>query len=221
MTMKSVTNSYANKIEILQFPDDYVARPQFFDEQSKLAVKTESGRYIIKAGTPFPSNDANCTGIVLNDLDVTDGDENGAVLVRGHINTARAEENFGGSYSQACKQALKSAIFFYPLGGTVEDVTTIDTTSKLEVGKENPYVIVKLEGTDFAPRQASEQASNYTITPDETGLTTDTITRLNDKVVRIAFKGTVAAGDLKIKVGKNAVVNGVESNEITLTAAGE
>ena len=32
MTMKSVTNAYAVKKEILQFPDDYVARPQFFDE---------------------------------------------------------------------------------------------------------------------------------------------------------------------------------------------
>ena len=114
MTMKSVTNEYANKIEILQFPDDYVARPQFFDEQSTLAVK-ENGRYIIKAGTPFPSNDANCTGIVLNDIDVTDGDENGAVLVRGHINTDRAEENFGGTYTTNCKNALKG-IFFYPLG---------------------------------------------------------------------------------------------------------
>ena len=59
MTIESVTNSYASKIEILQFPDDYVARPQFFDEQSKLAVK-ENGKYIVKAGTPFPSNDANC-----------------------------------------------------------------------------------------------------------------------------------------------------------------
>ena len=45
MTIESVTNSYASKIEILQFPDDYVARPQFFDEQSKLAVK-EEGRFI-------------------------------------------------------------------------------------------------------------------------------------------------------------------------------
>ena len=78
MTMESVTNTYASKKVILQFPDDYVARPQFFDEQSSLAKK-ENGRYIIKAGTPFPSNDGNCTGIVLNDLDVTDGDQNGAV----------------------------------------------------------------------------------------------------------------------------------------------
>lgn len=219
MTMKSVTNSYANKVEILQFPDDYVARPQFFDEQSKLAVKTESGRFVIKAGTPFPSNDANCTGIVLNDLDVTDGDENGAVLVRGHINTARAEENFGGTYTTACKNALKSAIFFYPLGGTVADETIIDTTSKFAVGAENPYVILKLEGADFAPKQASELKTNYEVTPGTTALTLDKATRLCDKLVRLDFTGTAVAGTLKIQAKAATVVNGVASNELSLVIA--
>lgn len=217
MTMKSVTNVYSNKIEILQIPDDYVARPQFFDEQSALAVK-ENGRYIVKAGTPFPSNDANCTGIVLNDLDVTDGDENGAVLVRGHINTARAEENFGGTYSAACKNALKG-IFFYPLGGEVSDTTTIDSPTKIAVGAENPYVIVKLEGTDFAPKQASEKLSNYTITPGTTALTAKSATRLGDKTVRIDFEGTAVAGTLKVKAGTSTVVNGVESNELSVVIA--
>lgn len=218
MAMKSVTNTYASNKEILQFPDDYVARPQFFDEQSTLAVK-ENGRFIIKAGTPFPSNDANCTGIVLNDLDVTDGDANGAVLVRGHINTAKAEENAGITYATTCKTALKNAIFFYPLGGTVQDVTKITTQSSIATSDTNPVVILKLEGTDFAPKQASTKASNYTITPGDTGLTTGTITRLDDKTVKIAFTGTASAGPLKIKVLENAVVNGVASDEITITVA--
>lgn len=218
MTMKSVTNAYAVKKEILQFPDDYVARPQFFDEQSSLAVK-ENGRYIIKAGTPFPSNDANCTGIVFNDLDVTDGDANGAVLVRGHINTAKAEENTGIPYAATCKTALKSAIFFYPLSGTVTDVTTISTDSAIAVNDKDPVVILKLEGRDFAPKQASTKASNYTITPSTTALTTGTITRIDDKTVKIAFTGTAVAGTLKIKALENAVVNGVASNEITITVA--
>lgn len=217
MTMESITNSYANKIEILQFPDDYVARPQFFDEQSKLAIR-ENGKFIVKAGTPFPSNDANCTGIVLNDLDVTNGDANGAVLVRGHINTARAEENFGDTYTDACKKALKG-IFFYPLGGEVEDTTTIDTKSKIAVGAKDPSVSIILEGTDFAPMQASTKISNYTITPGTTALTADKITRINDKVVKIDFTGTAVAGSLKIKAGTATVVNGVESNEITVTIA--
>lgn len=218
MTIESITNTYVSKNVILQFPDDYVARPQFFDEQSALAVK-ENGRFIVKAGTPFPSNDAKCTGIVLNDLDVTNGDVNGAVLVRGHINTARAEENAKITYTEQCKTALKSAIFFYPLTGTVADTTTIKTDSAIAVDDIDPVVILKLEGTDFAPKQASAKASNYTITLGSTGLTTGTITRIDDKTVKIAFTGTAVAGPLKIKVLENAVVNGVASNEITITVA--
>lgn len=219
MTMKSVTNSYANKIEILQFPDDYVARPQFFDEQSTLAVKEENGRYIIKAGTPFPSNDSNCTGIVLNDIDVTDGDENGAVLVRGHINTERAEANFGGTYTTNCKNALKSAIFFYPLGGTVADTTVITTNAHISAGATDPYVVLRLEGTDFAPKQASELKTNYTITPGTTDLTLDNVVRLGDKLVRLNFTGTAVAGTLKIQAKAATVVNGVASNELSLEIA--
>jgi len=218
MTMESITNTYSSKNIILQFPDDYVARPQFFDEQSSLATK-ENGKYIIKAGTPFPSNDANCTGIVLNDLDVTNGDQNGAVLVRGHINTAKAEENAGITYSDACKTALKSAIFFYPLGGTITDTTTISTNSEIAVGAKDPVVTLNLAGTDFAPKQASTKAANYTITADTTALTTGTITRVDDKTVKIAFTGTAVAGTLKIKVLEAAVVNGVASNELSITVA--
>lgn len=218
MTMESVTNSYASKVEILQFPDDYVARPQFFDKQSKLAIK-ENEKYIVKAGTPFPSNDANCTGIVLNDLDVTNGDANGAVLVRGHINTARAEENFGGKYTTACLTALKNGIFFYPLGGTVADETIIKSDSKVVVGDKDPVISIDLEGTDFAPKQASTKTSNYTVTPSTTALTLGTITRVSDKVVKMAFTGTAVAGTLKVKAGTATVVNGLESNEITITVA--
>lgn len=217
MTMESKSNTYVNKKEILQFPDDYVARAQFFDEQSKLAVK-ENGRYIVKAGTPFPSNDANATGIVLNDLDVTDGDENGAVLVRGHLNLAKVEENTGKTISTACKTALKG-IFFYPLGGTVADETKIKTETEIAVTDKDPVVTILLEGTDFAPKQASTKISNYTITPSTTALTASSITRIGDKVIKIAFTGTAVAGTLKVKALASAVVNGVASNEITITIA--
>ncbi len=220
MTMESVTNTYTSKKVILQFPDDYVARPQFFDEQSSLAKK-ENGRYIIKAGTPFPTNDASCTGIVLNDLDVTDGDANGAVLVRGHINTAKAEDNAGITYSTTCINALKGAIFFYPLGGTVADTTTIKTDATIAVGDKDPVVMLNLEGTDFAPKQASQKPVNYTVTLGNTALTVGTITRVDDKTVKMAFTGTAVAGTLKIKAKAAAVVNGVESNEITITISSD
>ena len=147
-----------------------------------------------------------------------DGDANGAVLVRGHVNTDRAEANFGGTYTTNCKNALKG-IFFYPLGGTVTDVTKITTTSTIAVGAENPVVVLQLEGTDFAPKQASAKTSNYTITAGTTALSLDSVTRMGDKAVKLTFTGTAVAGSLKMKVGQNAVVNGVESNELTITIA--
>lgn len=217
MTMESVTNAYASKNVILQFPDDYVNRPQFFDEQSALAKK-ENGRYIIKAGTPFPSNDGNATGLVFNDLDVTNGDANGAVMVRGHVNLAKAEENAGITISAACKQALKG-IFFYPLGGEIAEVTTLTSDTKIKAGDVDPIVFITPAGTDFAPTKASTKLANYTITPGATGLTAATITRVNDKTVKIAFTGTAAAGELKVQALANAVVNGVESDELTITIA--
>lgn len=215
MTMETITNAYASKKVILQFPDDYVARPQFFDEQSALAVK-ENGRFIIKAGTPFPSNDGNATGIVLNDLDVTNGDANGAVLVRGHINTAKAEENTGVAYAPACISALKG-IYFYPLGGEVADSTTIKSDTVIKGGAENPKIVVTLEGTDFAPKKASQLLTNYTITPGTSGLTAEKITRVDDKTIEIQFTGTaVASKQITIVAGANTVINGIASNTLTV-----
>lgn len=216
MTMESITNAYASKKEILQFPDDYVARAQFFDEQSTLAVK-ENGRYIIKAGTPFPANDGTATGIVANDLDVTNGDANGAVYVRAHINLAKCEENTGITLTSACKGALKG-IFFYPLGGEVTDTTVIKAVGTIAGATVDPKIVIELEGTDFAPKKASQLATNYTITPGDSGLTVQKITRLDDKHIEIAFTGTaVATKTVTIVAGTNAVVNGVASNTLTVT----
>lgn len=38
---------------------------------------------IVKAGTVFPSNDAEAIGVLLKDVDVTNGDREGSVVVEG------------------------------------------------------------------------------------------------------------------------------------------
>lgn len=53
-----------------------------FDAESALKV-VEDGRAIIKAGTIYPANDATAKGIVFQDVDVTEGDEVGALMVGG------------------------------------------------------------------------------------------------------------------------------------------
>ena len=77
--------------QILAIPDHYVAfgvkHPKAEVGSTGLAVLQE-GRYIVKAGTIYPANDATAKGIVLNDYDVTDGDQTMAVVRHGFIKTA-------------------------------------------------------------------------------------------------------------------------------------
>ncbi len=43
----------------------------------------QDGKKIVKAGTPFPSNDGKCVGFMLTDVDVTQGDAAGTYVYEG------------------------------------------------------------------------------------------------------------------------------------------
>lgn len=90
MRMK-VTSYNAPTPQILATPDHYVAigfkHPRATATEIGNAI-LEEGRYIVKAGTIYPANDATAIGVVLNDYDVTDGDAQLAVVVHGFIKTA-------------------------------------------------------------------------------------------------------------------------------------
>ena len=45
----------------------------------------ENGMKIVLAGTPFPSNDAECKGYLLHDVDVTMGDAPGTYVYQGTV----------------------------------------------------------------------------------------------------------------------------------------
>lgn len=51
-------------------------------------VVTENGRQIVKAGTVIPANDATAEGICRYDVDVTDGDMSGDIVIHGFIKEA-------------------------------------------------------------------------------------------------------------------------------------
>ena len=104
--------------DILQYPDHYVCFPQLFEKDSALA-STVDGRKIIKAGTVFPSNDENAKGLVFQDVDVTDGDQNAAVLVHGFVNSAKLPE----AVSNEAKKAMP-AIVLFPVDAVVYAVDT-------------------------------------------------------------------------------------------------
>lgn len=70
-------------------------RPNFLESEVGLVLKTreipaslgvQDGNYkIVAAGTVFPSNDAQAVGIVFEDVDVTNGNMPGSVLVAGRV----------------------------------------------------------------------------------------------------------------------------------------
>lgn len=55
----------------------------FTFSKENLSVVEENGRKIIKAGTIYPANDRTAKGVVFHDVDVTDGDKVGALMVGG------------------------------------------------------------------------------------------------------------------------------------------
>lgn len=92
--------------QILVFPDHYVCKAHTFKGDDAAAV-TADGRKIIKAGTVYPKNDATAIGIVFNDVDVTNGDMNGAILIHGFVKTSALPE----APAEAAKTALKMIEF--------------------------------------------------------------------------------------------------------------
>ena len=71
------------------------AIPNFLDSEVGLVTKTaqipqsmgqaDGDRKTVFAGTVFPANTSAATGIVFQDVDVTDGDAIGAVMVAGRV----------------------------------------------------------------------------------------------------------------------------------------
>lgn len=88
--MPLIETSYGTRKEILMFPDDYSGFAQTFDATTHSAlVATVDSRKIIKAGTIFPANDKTAKGVVLYDLDVTDGSATGTVIYRGTVKASK------------------------------------------------------------------------------------------------------------------------------------
>lgn len=85
------TTKYSNRKEILKVADHFVALKKTFKMNDEAAT-TVDGRKIVKAGTVYPKNDATAIGMVLNDVDVTEGDADGALLVHGFVDKDKLPE---------------------------------------------------------------------------------------------------------------------------------
>ncbi len=92
---------------------------KYFPYQGAACVVTEStgtpvtvgNSKIIKAGTPYPANDATCKGYLLEDVDVTMGDAPGTYVFDGSIDNVKLTEN-GITVSDEAKAATPRVTFF-------------------------------------------------------------------------------------------------------------
>lgn len=88
MTMKYKTIAYNSAKHILAMPDHYVSIARKGTKTSGMVVE-EGDRFIIKAGTIYPSNDDKAIGVVLQDYDVTESDASMAIVLHGFIRVDR------------------------------------------------------------------------------------------------------------------------------------
>ena len=84
MSKIRVTN-YSNTKEILKY-DHYVAKTVLLKQAN---AETVDGKKIVKAGTILPANGATAKGVVLYDVDVTNGDEVGSLVIHGFIDKSK------------------------------------------------------------------------------------------------------------------------------------
>lgn len=56
-------------------------------------VADANGNKIVKAGTPWPSNDENALGVLLHDVDVTQGDAPGTYVFEGVLDPDKLTAN--------------------------------------------------------------------------------------------------------------------------------
>lgn len=91
MTMKYKTIAYDSAKHILAMPDHYVSIARKATKATAVGdmVIKEGDRFIIKAGTIYPSNDNKAIGVVLQDYDVTESDASMAIVLHGFIRADR------------------------------------------------------------------------------------------------------------------------------------
>lgn len=83
---------------------------KFFDYKGAACVVPTTGS-VVKAGTPFPSNDNKCVGYLLHDVDTTQGDAAGTYVFAGSLDESVINAN-GINVTAEAKAATPRVTFF-------------------------------------------------------------------------------------------------------------
>lgn len=101
------------QVEWLKQPDGVVAFTHTFKKNDSVAVD-EDGRKIIKSGTIYPANDSTAEGIVRNDIDVTDEDTIGSLVVHADVTEKKLPK---APSAEAKAKLIAGGIYFYADNG--------------------------------------------------------------------------------------------------------
>ena len=105
--MKLKQKSINLPLEIL-YNDHFVGIPYMVSSTGVTA--NSDGKKVVKAGMILPQNDATAKGVLLTDVDVTNGDSSGTIIIHGFIDNAKLVKN-GITVSAEAVSALKMIDF--------------------------------------------------------------------------------------------------------------
>lgn len=105
--MKLKQKSINLPIEIL-YNTHFVGMPIMVSSSGVTA--DSEGKKIVKAGTILPQNDGTAKGVLLTDVDVTNGDSSGTIVIHGFVNNAQLIKN-GITVTSEAVSALKMINF--------------------------------------------------------------------------------------------------------------
>jgi hypothetical protein len=94
----------------LKNPDTVVSYSHTFKKDDANAELNDLNRKVIPCGTIIPANDGTAIGIAFDEVDVTDGDVAGSLLVHGDVVASKLPQTI----SAEAKTALeKAGIYFF------------------------------------------------------------------------------------------------------------
>lgn len=223
MKMK-LTEYGAPAKQILAIPDHYVA---LGFKHAKAASGSEGlatlidGRYIVKAGTMYPANDATAIGVVLNDYDVTDGDQMMAVVVHGFIKVAALP-----AVPAAAAVAVLPQITFNPLISIGLTLTGTKATITVGETKDPEPVTLTLTGAEF--RAGADDVTNWTVAgggaATGTKLTVEAIEiSADNKAATFTIKQNAAAvaGNLTVVPDASIISTGKTVSAVTIATVAQ
>lgn len=215
MKMKQTEYGAPTK-QILAIPDHYVAlgfKHAKADAGTPGLATLVDGRYVVKAGTIYPANDATAIGVVLNDYDVTDGDAMMAIVIHGFIKVAALPVIPSANAISAMKQ-----ITFNPLISIGLTLTGTKATIAVGATTDPDPVVFKLANATF--RAGAETLANWTIAGESATKVevTEIKVAADGQTVTFTLDQTTAAvaGNVTVLPSANIISTGKTVSAVTI-----